>query len=136
MVDTDVGSGADAGQAASTTGTAQRRTVSATDFLHTGQKNDSDIGTEEGFANFNLEAARRDRYHFDQAAFASATHRDNMNAATLRIAETASAHDRDNNQQVTRHNDLAIDRQWNIDEQAAVFARIIKDLGLVSKVAA
>lgn len=35
---------------------------------------DSDVGVEEGWSVFNLEVARRDRVHFDNAAFDSRYH--------------------------------------------------------------
>ena len=109
---------ADADQAAAATRTAQRDTASSTDFVTTGAEHMSDIGQSESWTSFNLEIARRDRHHFDMAAFAAQSHQSDMHVQALRLARNGEGNDKQSTQQIQRHNDLAVDRIWNPDEVA------------------
>lgn len=118
----------DVGQAAGATRAAQRDTTSSTDFTTTGSEHMSDIGQSESWTEFTLECARRSRDHYDAMQIDARRHSNDSHLASMRIQEAASAHDRDNNQQVTRHNDLAIDRQWNTGDVEAIVVAVLAKL--------
>ena len=97
-----------------------------------------EIGRDESwFANIkrsfdeyqheSLEAIRRNRSHVDKT-ISDAQQNDQVrqniaNQALQYAVETANMLGK----QGVRHSDLAIDRQWNVDEQGYVVAEILRD---------
>lgn len=117
-----VAAGTAAGAAAGTTAT------------QASTKHDSDIGVEEAwsanikrtydeFQHESLESVRRNRSYIDKILSDAQQYdngRQNMaNQALQNAVETANMVGK----QVMRHSDLAIDRQWNVDEVSALTAK-------------
>jgi hypothetical protein len=90
-------------------------------FSETGHKAATDVNTEESISTYNGLAV--------QAAIKHAATMDNLSTQILQNAiESANLVSK----QAIRHTDIAIDREWNIDEQsvavAALYARLIERL--------
>jgi len=101
-------------------------------FSETGHKSATDVNTEEAISTFNALAAK-----------AAVTNSETLNNLTAQILQNAitqantivtNANETANfvSKQAIRHTDIAIDREWNIDEQtaaaAALYARLIERL--------
>ncbi len=124
----------DADQAAAATAASQFGTASYLAALQSSTKHDSDIGSEESISFQQAENRARDRVHFDLAIVDARRHANELAYATARMNRNGETYDRGSSQQIIRHNDLAIDRQWNPDEVAqmttivaAVLAKMAKD---------
>ena len=124
------------------------RTQSSAQAAEASAKQNSDIGQEELLASLlalqaktatrqEIQAASLDQSHTTDANI----HRNNVYAVTLQtltqgmnqnsafMAQTVALIG-----QMIRHADVAIDRTWNIDEQAHVVERILRDKDLQAKV--
>lgn len=64
----------------------------------------------------SLESSRRGR-----------THKDSIDTITLQALQNAVETANMVSKQAVRHSDIAIDRQWNIDEQGFTVAEILRD---------
>lgn len=104
---------------------------------------DSDVDTPEAWkANikrtydvhqtYDMETALRNRAHFDNAVLAYQTHVGNLNHYTLQALANNQNQSNLANLQGVAHRDIAIDREWNINETdlAAKSAAVLTDAAL------
>ncbi len=121
----------DADQGAATTAASQFGTEAYLAALQSSTKHDSDIGSEESLSFQQAENRARDRMHFDVAMVDGRRHANELAYATARMNRNGETYDRGSSQQIIRHNDLAIDRQWNTGDieaiVVAVLAKMAKD---------
>jgi hypothetical protein len=87
--------------------------------------------TYDEFQQESLETLRRSRDRFDSLQSQQQTHVANVNAVALQAlqnaVETANIMGKQSVQQTLRHNDLAMDRQWNVDEQGYTSREILNE---------
>jgi hypothetical protein len=79
--------------------------------------------TYDSFLQEEMESLRLARRTAEQLAAAHTDHVRNLQAQTLRMQTNSVTHDQDLNAQKLRHNDLSVDRIWNIDEVAQLVAK-------------
>jgi len=95
--------------------------------------------TYDEFQHESLESVRRNRTYVDEVLADSRNHSNNLNNVALQCLQNAVENanfksknclDTANlvNKQAAAHRDIAIDREWNIDEVAALASTLIRDL--------
>lgn len=95
--------------------------------------------TYDEFQQESLESIRRNRTYVDEVLHDARNHSNNLNNVALQCLQNAveSANfkaknclDTANlvNKQAAAHRDIAIDREWNLDEVAALAATMIRDI--------
>lgn len=73
--------------------------------------------------SYDREGDGQRRAHFDRM-MTSALDRDaQMHTLAMQVLQNGISHGADLNTQKIRHNDLAVDRQWNVDEVAQLVAK-------------
>jgi hypothetical protein len=77
----------------------------------------------DAYLQEDLESLRLARKIGEQLAAAHTDHVRDLQFQITRMHTNAVTHDTDLNTQKIRHNDLSIDRIWNIDEVAALVAK-------------
>ena len=98
-----------------------------------------DIGTSEAwqmnmkrmydeYQHESLTDIRQKRTHFDNKISNSAANDESKEKISIQALQNAVETANMISKQAVRHCDLAIDRQWNIDEQAAFAAKIINSI--------
>ena len=109
--------------------------IGGTERLEKDQMNDSGMlflnakRTFDEYQQESLESIKRNRTHIDKI-LSDAQQFDNQrqtiaNQALQNAVETANL----TGKQAVRHSDVAIDRQWNIDEQGYTAADVLKSFG-------
>lgn len=94
--------------------------------------------TFDEFQDLSLESARRNRTYVDEVLQDSRNHSNNLNNVALQALQNAVENanfkaknilDSANlcNKQAVAHRDIAIDREWNVDEQGYTAAEILRD---------
>ena len=95
--------------------------------------------TYDEFQQESLESIRRNRTYVDEVLADSRNHSNNLNSVALQCLQNAVENanfkaknclDTANliNKQAAAHRDIAIDREWNLDEVAALASTLIRDL--------
>jgi hypothetical protein len=95
--------------------------------------------TYDEFQQESLESIRRNRTYVDEVLHDSRNHSNNLNNVALQCLQNAVENanfkaknvlDTANliNKQAAAHRDIAIDREWNIDEVAGLSSTLIRDL--------
>ena len=95
--------------------------------------------TYDEFQEVSLESIRRNRVYVDEVLHDARNHSNNLNNVALQCLQNAVENanfkaknilDTANliNKQAAAHRDLAIDREWNIDEVAGLSSTLIRDL--------
>jgi hypothetical protein len=95
--------------------------------------------TYDEFQQESLESIRRNRTYVDDVLHDSRNHANNLNNVALQALQNAVENanfkaknclDTANlvNKQAAAHRDIAIDREWNLDEVAALASTLIRDL--------
>lgn len=82
--------------------------------------------TYDAYQGHHLEAVGRDRVHFDSLMTAEREHTAELRRLSLQALQNAIETSNMVGKQASRHSDVAIDRQWNVDEQGYTVADILQ----------
>lgn len=83
--------------------------------------------TYDEYQNESLESIRRNRSIVDKLISDSQSHDNQLRQLSVQAMQNAIETANMVGKQAVRHGDLAIDRQWNIDEQAVMVEQIVSD---------
>jgi len=109
------------------TGAVEHERVSQPE-INLGREREYEIGRDEGWSAHILENSRRNTLHFDKVMVDERSHDAQLKAVSLQALQNAVETANMVSKQSVRHGDLAIDRQWNVDEQGYAAADILKAL--------
>ena len=90
--------------------------------------------THDEYQHESLESIRRNRTHVDKVVSDAQSHDQNIRNISTQALQNADETANMVGKQAVRHSDIAIDRQWNVDEQAAFVAKILNDPALEAAV--
>ena len=82
--------------------------------------------TYDAYQHHHLESIGRDRQHFDAIQTAEREHCAQLKQLSLQAMQNAIETANGVGKQGSRHSDLAIDRQWNVDEQSWIVSRMFE----------
>ncbi len=115
----------------------EARTVKDADRSETStasfSRRDSDVGTEEGWAQFLQEAARRDRVHFDNGQFDSRRHANESAERTAMLHKESITYLSSLGAQVLDAQKLGTNNMWTASNELefvvqAVTAKVLSDM--------
>ena len=99
--------------------------------INLGREREYETGMDEAWKAQMLEISSRDRNHYDRMKTNALTQDHSLNQVSLQAlqnaVENANQLAKQNLQQIQRHNDIATDRQWNVDEQGYTVAEILRN---------
>jgi hypothetical protein len=84
--------------------------------------------TYDEYQRVSLEGVDKNRVHFDKIISDSQEHTGNIRNITTQALQNAVETQNMVAKQAVRHGDIAIDRQWNVDEQAGFVAKILNSI--------
>jgi len=133
-----------AAQAASAAGQGSGSTAGyATQGFEGSLKQATDINTEEALAVLQSIVAANAKRTYDEAQtfdlatkYNDVSHRQRVNTIAEQVLQNAVETANMLGKQAVRHGDIAIDRQWNVDEQGYQVADILRDQTFKDAIAA
>ncbi len=127
---------------ARTASNVEARTVKDADRSETStasfSRRDSDVGTEEGWAQFLQEASRRDRVHFDNAQYDSRRHANESSERTAMLHNESIKYLSSLSAQVLDAQKLGTNNMWTASNELefvvqAVTAKVLASMGSASE---
>ena len=97
--------------------------------INLGREREYEIGRDEAWSSHILETSRRNTVHFDKLLVDERAHDHELRNLSVQAMQNAVETANMVSKQAVRHSDLAIDRQWNVDEQGFTVADILKAAG-------